>query len=193
MNGVLIKWIDKAAGTYDVIRYAQWPAMDLDLVLGNDIPYEWFMPFEANTAPDYDPRLWILNSTTGPSELPHPEHPVHKQWRTEFALEKRSMAQILISVKEAEANSNAALMNSSEGIKTLFLSGTVQEKLLKGIELTAEDQAVLDRRNEMSVKITQNAARAAELILLVEAGNEPNLDEGWQTDNFSSQGFPFNQ
>jgi hypothetical protein len=191
MNGILIKWIDKTAGTYDVIKFnATWPALDLDLPLGNDLPYEWFMPFVANNIPEYDSRLWILNENIGPSELAHPEHPVHKQWRTEYSLSKRTNEEIIDSIRQAEANANFSLEQSSDPIKANALWRTAMEKLVKNQEITESDQGALNRANEVTVKVGKNAENAKILIAQVMLGIEPNIDYGWEYDNLTAQVYP---
>ena len=53
-------------------------------------------------------------------------------------------------------------------------------------------QAVADRLTEVANKANQNAANAESLIAIVNCGGIPDIDSGWEYDNISPQGFPFN-
>jgi hypothetical protein len=204
MNGHQILWlVDKSSITdftkvvngvdYRILKYfGSWPAMNPDQALGNDLPYEWLLPETIGVEPVIDQRLWVLNVFNYPSNTPNTLHSVHNSYITSYSVTKKTKEEIIVSIREAQANANASLIKSSDQVEMDALWRTAMQKLQSGItiETNSPEQAALNRANELTVKVMQNAENAANLIDLVDADQEPDLDSGWETDNFTQQSYP---
>jgi hypothetical protein len=156
--------------------------------------YEWLHFNTVSNVPDnYDSRIWKENvNVVGPTTTKHPVYTNINQFRTEITLTKRDAAEIITAIREKEAWANSTLVSSSEKDKLDSLVKLAQQRQLEGIQLSEDELVVIERMKQVGVKTWQNADRANVLIGIVNDGNEPDIDTGWQVDELTANDYPFN-
>lgn len=154
--------------------------------------YEWLVkPDGIHVGVDY--RLYIENEAKRPTDTPCVDYPNYNVYITEYGIVRRSNLEIIAAIRQMEKQANTAVLAEADATKLTMMQSAVNKAYSMGlIPLTPDLQAVEDRLLEVSNKANQNAANAASLIAVVEAGGIPDLDSGWEFDHITPKGFPFN-
>jgi hypothetical protein len=201
--GVIINWLKPKASInfpnvvlgvdYELIMGShQCPNSDGSPVTFIGYPtYEWLANYDAPQHPDYDPRLYVLNVDTRPTNTPHPDYPNYKEYATTYQLVKRTNSEIIESIRAEEAAANSALVTEGEQTKTNYLATVAISKQQSGITLDTIDTNALARLTEVADKIRRNANNAANLITAINANQTVDLSVGWEYDNITVGGIPF--
>lgn len=197
--GALVLWGNKATvdfndvkdSDYTLVKCAQFPRADGEPIEGLPEGYEWLANCSGDTPPDYDPRLFVLNSDTRPTNIPHPEWPNYNQYRTQTSLTKRTNEEIISSIRQEEALANSSLVTEGETTKLSYLAMNATIRKVAGMQLSETDTNAIARHAEVSEKMLRNAANAELLINKVTANENVDLSSGWEYDNISVGGYPF--
>ena len=152
---------------------------------------EWLIKSTGNRA-GVDFRLYMENLASRPTQRSDSDYPNYHQWITEFGNVRRPNSEIIASIRQMEANANLSIQSESEKNKIAMMAPAVNAALAQNLTLTDSQQAVYNRMIEIANKADQNAANAANLIDIVQDGGTPDIDSGWEYDNISPQGYPFN-
>jgi hypothetical protein len=184
--GALVAGVD-----YSLIKSGLLPRQDGEPIDSLEPGYEWLVNHTPFDMPDYDSRVWVLLENEQPTNQPHPEYANYKSFVKTYGLEKRPVVEIIESVRAKEAEANASVMSEAESSKMIVLSQSAAYKTQQGIALSESEANAQTRMIEVSNKINRNAANAELLIGLINAGQEPDIDGGWEFDNITAIGFPF--
>lgn len=153
--------------------------------------YEWLVkPDGKHVGVDY--RLYKENEAKRPTNLACVDYPNYNVFITEYGIVRRSDAELIAAIRQMESSANLAVQGEADKNKMAMMSPAVYMAQAQNIPLTPDLQAVADRLTEVANKANQNAANAASLISVVESGGIPDLDGGWEYDNITPQGYPFN-
>lgn len=171
--------------TKQIIKEALYPNADMSPVVGLDPDYEWLVKHVPFAEPDYDSRLYIMqmvlpDMTALDLFTEHPNYAGIREYRITYNPNKRPDAEIILSIENAEKEANNGVF--SEAVhkdEFAFMLNSVH-KDAKGQALNAEEQDQIDKLAIVTVNLAKNKDNAAIKIAQVEAGNEPNIDEGWQ-------------
>ena len=171
--------------TKQIIKEALYPNADMSPVIGLDPDYEWLVKHVPFAQPDYDPRLYVMQMvlptmTALESFEQHPTYPGVREYRITYNPIKRSNEEIIISIENAEKEANDLVF--SEAVhkdEYAFMLSSVH-KDSKGQALNALEQDHIDKLAIVTVQLAKNKDNAALKKAQVLAGNEPNIDEGWE-------------
>lgn len=205
LRGILIKWkstnrnyVNAVEGVdYDVID----PEQTCNNVDGSPVTfteiedadkYEWLMKVEKKTVENYDNRIYIEHISARPTNIKNDEFINFSEFQYVSTLVRRSNDEIIEMIKQEEANANLMVLNESDKNKLDMLLNQVLIKQAQGIAISDIDAVVLQRASEVAERCVMNASNAKELIRQLNANLTPNLSSGWQTDNITPLGYPFN-
>ena len=153
--------------------------------------YEWLVkPDGVHAGVDY--RLYKENEAKRPTNVPCKDYPNYNVYITEYTPVRRDNVELIAAIRQMESRANLAVQGEADKNKMAMMSPAVYMAQAQNLPLTPDLQTVADRLLEVANKANQNAANAASLIEVVEAGGIPDLDSGWEYDNITPQGFPFN-
>jgi hypothetical protein len=157
----------------------------------NAAMYEWLVKTEGvHVGVDY--RIYKENEAKRPTDTPCQDYPNYNVYITEYTPVRRDNIELIAAIRQMESQANLAVQGEADKNKMAMMSPAVYMAQAQNLPLTPDLQAVADRLIEVANKANQNAANAASLIAVVEAGGIPDLDSGWEYDNITPQGFPFN-
>ena len=206
-NGILIEWLKPVSErNYDnlvdgvdfiVLNYNKpCPNADGSPIDFTGVPnaenLEWLIKSTGNRA-GVDYRLYMENIANHPTATADPDYPNYHQYVTEYANVRRTNAELIDAIRQMEATANLSVQTEAEKNKISMMAPAVNAALAQNLPLTDSQQAVYNRMIEIANKADQNAANAASLIAIVETGGIPDIDSGWEFDNITAQGYPFNE
>lgn len=171
--------------TKEIIKQDLYPREDMQPVQGIDPDYEWLIKNIPFAEPDYDPRIFIMQTNLPDLEFladfqEHPSYEGLREYRITYTPIKRPNADIIMAIENAEKEANALVW--SEGVHkdgTMFMINSVRKEALN-VSLTEEEQAHLDKLSSVNVKLKKNEDTKNIKLLQVQNGEEPNIDEGWE-------------
>jgi len=153
--------------------------------------YEWLVkPDGVHVGVDY--RLYKENEAKRPTNVACDDYPNYNVFITEYGIVRRSNMELIAAIRQMESQANSSVLSEGESNKLTMMQAAVNKAYNSGMPLTPDLQTVENRLLEVANKANQNAANAASLIAVVESGGIPDLDSGWEYDNITPQGFPFN-
>lgn len=210
--GILIKWVDgktEATRDYDNLSesdfevlnwYKVCPVTDGRVIDFTGAPdadkLEWLMYAEGERLTDFDQNLYIENIVRRPTKQKDSVLVNYNKYLNIYTISKRTKPEIIESIRQLENEANISVLNEAERNKLVMLQGAVQAKISNGVALNEYEQNVYTRMLEVSEKALINASNAANLIGQVDAflAGTANIDlkSGWETDNITELGYPFN-
>jgi len=197
--GVLVLWNNKAGvdfenvkdTDYALVKAAEFPRQDGEPLEGLPENYEWLENCIPFAAPDYDPRLFVLNESIQPTNIPHPVHPNYNQYRTTYSLVRRADELIIASVRQEEASANNSLLTEAENSKLNYFATGAALTLAQNLPLSEAEQNAMTRHADVQMKMSKNAANADLIISKIIAKENIDISSGWEKDNIAEGGFPF--
>jgi len=153
--------------------------------------YEWLLkPDGVHVGVDY--RLYKENIAQRPTQIKDVEYSNYSIYLTEYGVVRRSNDELIAAIRQMESTANLAVQGEADKNKMAMMSPAVYMAQAQNLPLTPDLQTVADRLIEVSNKANQNASNAQSMIDIVTTGGIPNIDSGWEYDNITPQGFPFN-
>jgi len=153
--------------------------------------YEWLLkPDGVHVGVDY--RIYKENIAQRPTQIKDVEYPNYSIYLTEYGVVRRSNDELIAAIRQMESKANLSVQGEADKNKMAMMSPAVYMAQAQNLPLTTDLQTVADRLIEVANKANQNAANAQSLISVVTAGGIPDIDSGWEYDNITPQGFPFN-
>lgn len=171
--------------TKQIIKEDVYPRADMQPVQGLDPDYEWLVKHVPFAEPPYDPRIYIM--TTNLPDLAflddfevHPSYPGLREYRITFSPEKRPNEEILRSIENAEKEANNLVFSEAVHKDQMAFMLSSVRKEGKNLDLTEEEQLQISKLEAVTVNLAKNKDNAAIKIAQVQAGQEPNIDLGWE-------------
>jgi len=171
--------------TKQIIKEDVYPNTDMQPVQGMDPDYEWLVKNIPYAEPAYDSRIFIM-ATNLPdlagleSFGEHPSYPGIREYRITYSPEKRPNEDIIRSIENAEKEANNGVFSEAVHKDQMAFMLNSVHKDAKSLELTAEEQDQIDKLAIVTVNLAKNKDNAAIKIAQVNAGQEPNIDSGWE-------------
>jgi len=172
--------------TKQIIKEDVYPREDMQPVQGLDPDYEWLIKYIPFAEPDYDSRVFIMQTNlpdlTNLDNFPtHPSYVGIRAYTIGYEPIKRPDADIIISIENAEKEANNSVFSESIHKDALvFMVGSLDKKV-DGQTLTVGEQSEIDKLSLIKVQFAKNRDCALNKIAQVEAGQTPNISEGWQS------------
>jgi len=164
-----------------VVKHAPYPREDMQPVVGLDPAYEWLLKYTPFAAPVYDGRYYSLVTTDEVTTEPHLTYTWLNVYKRTYSVLKHDNTEIQEYAKNAESSANLTLISLADQVKYVTLALTSVLREIDGQTVTPEEEVVRTKFKNYGVKVWQNdtnfQAKIAEILL----GNEPDLDDGWQT------------
>lgn len=171
--------------TKQIIKEDLYPRADMQPVQGLDPDYEWLVKNIPFAEPPYDPRIYIM-ATNLPDlaslELfeEHPNYTGLREYRITYSPERRSNEDIIRSIENAEKEANNLVFSEAVHKDEMAFMLNSVHKDAKSLELTAAEQDQIDKLAIVTVALAKNKDNKENKIAQVEAGQVPNIDEGWE-------------
>jgi len=155
--------------TGEILRRAV-PDDQVALVVGLDPDLEYLREVVL-PRPAFDPRYFVLTQDEGK---------VGVEWRTTYGTQKRPAAEIAAAVDNTERERTLDHVPQEDLVKLAVLGLAVIFRANSGLQLTPKERAIRDRLMGIGTKLWKNSDRAEALKAAVLAGQEPDLDTGWE-------------
>jgi len=172
--------------TKQIIKHAPYPKADLTPFTEGEIDpdYEWLIKHTPFAEPDHDSRIFIMEDVMPDLNFladfqEHPQYPGIREYRMTYNPIKRPNESIILEIENAEKAANSLIFSEVTHVKDFALMMNSIYKDAKGLVLNADEQIKIDNLNEVNVKFLQNQDTKNIKIEQVNAGLEPNIDEGW--------------
>ncbi len=172
--------------TKQIIKHADYPKADLSPFAEGEIDpdYEWLIKHTPFAEPTYDSRIFIMEDVMPDLNFlaefqEHPSYPGIREYRMTFNPIKRSDESIILEIENAETMANSSIFSEVTHVREFALMMNSIYKDAKSLALNAEEQAKIDHLNSVNTKFLQNQDTKNIKIAQVNAGLEPNIDEGW--------------
>lgn len=168
------RWALYDMSTGEVLHRQQvWPRADGMPVEGMATNLVYLLHID-DAIPQYDQRVFVLHST---ETIDPPENEIRKTHEAQ----RRSVAEILTAAENVEAEQLAVLIRlQREVIETRLTLGAIIKYALKNQVFPAKAQALIDEYEVKAVKVWNNRDRLTELKAAIEAGDDFDLDAGWE-------------
>jgi len=173
--------------TKQIIKHAPYPKADLSPFAEGEIDpdYEWLIKNIPFAEPNYDSRIWIMTTVLPDLNfiadfIEHPQYAGIREYRITYEPVKRPDEDIIRSIENAEKEANNLVF--SEAVhkdEMAFMLNSIY-KDAKSLELTTEEQSGIAKLSSVTVALAKNKDNTAILTAQVVAGQEPNIDLGWQ-------------
>ncbi len=139
--------------------------------------YKYFIPYEQFVKPNYDPRYYNYVLIETPTNDNHPSYPIYKSWKIEHSLVKRPNSEIFLSIENARKLVNHKLVDPD----LMVIVHAISIKQLNGIQITADENSLLTEYIRIGNKVLNNKNLELSKKALVMAGQEPDIDSGWES------------
>lgn len=171
--------------TKQIIKEGLYPREDMQPVQGLPPEYEWFIKYIPFAEPPYDSRVFIMST-----DLPdldqlalweeHPDYAGIRAYKIGYTPVRRPDGDIIRSIENAQKEANNGVFSEAVHKDEFAFTLNSVHKDAKGQTLTAEEQDQIDKLAIVTVNLAKNADEALNKIAQVEAGQTPNISEGWQ-------------
>lgn len=173
--------------TKSIIRYADYPKAEVTPFLEGEIDpdYEWLIENIPFPEPSYDPRIYIMVTNLPDLESlstfqDHPDYSGIKEYRITYSPEKRSNADIILSIENAEREANSTILSEADHKDQMIFMMASVNKVVSGMSLTEQEQLQLDKLTAVNVKLSKNLSNRNSLVAQLTANQVPNIDSGWE-------------
>ena len=157
-----------------VARNKLWPVLDGSPIPGLDPDFVYLLQTE-DARPDYDARVYRIE---GNETLDLEANTLATSW----AMIKRDTAEIRVAAENVEAQELGKHINlAREAMETRLMVGAILN-YIDGLSLPPKVQTQADIYKAKSVKLWKNRDRLNAILADIDAGNEPDLDAGWEAD-----------
>ena len=168
------QWATYRVSTGEIVaRRKPWPVADGSEIVGQDPDYVMLLHVD-DTKPAYDGRLYTLETTEGIDTEANLLHVTH-------STVARPNEDRIIAAENEEANQlsvHADLVR--EAIRTRLMVGAILAYIVDAQQFPTKVQGMADKYKDLAVKLWKNRDRLDEIIADIEAGNDPDLDAGWE-------------
>jgi hypothetical protein len=169
------RWSVIQVSTGEIVgRNRIWPVGDGSEIPGLDEDFVYLKQVAA-TPPDYDSRVYTLNSTEVP-DIPNNE------LRTTFTTVKRPLEELLIVAENVETlELQKHIRLEREAIETRLMVGALLKFVLDLEAMPPKVRTMADRYKAKAVKLFKNRDRIEEIKTDFTEGREPDLDSGFES------------
>ncbi len=165
-------------------RNVLYPNITDDSPIAGDDGSVKFLAIDEDPVPipgtDYDERYFLITSTEGPVDgWKTDQHPIYRIVKTPT---KRPVDEIKAQASNQEVFIRNLLAPPASVNGDIAIIVTALARQTKGIQLTDAEQQALDRQTKLSAVFLANKANLDTIHTAIEAGHEPDLTAGYQTE-----------
>lgn len=167
------RWAVLKISTGEIVsRRKKWPRADGGEIVGLDPDFAYLLHVDQ-TPPDYDSRLYALQGT---ETVDVPENAL----RLEYAAIKRPLEDQISAAENEEAARLSALVKvEREVIETRLMVGAILAYIVDNQQFPPKVRTMATAYKDKATRIWQNRDRLDQIIAAINAGEEPDLDSGW--------------
>lgn len=129
--------------------------------------------------PEYDSRFYTLTTVTEVTTEAHPTYPNFDVYKTTYSAVKRDVAYIKTQAKSARNVAYSEALPYEDQIDTFVKMLAILAKDSKGVPLSADEIVTRETFLAKFARILNNDENYNTLITAIDAGEEPDLDAGW--------------
>lgn len=148
-------------------------ATDDSEIVGLDPDLE-YLAMDQDVIPDYDPRIYVLTTTELRNAVTTPP-----TWHITFGTVKRTVTEIKANAINVEAVKNRLHFTEQERDKLVILGLAVLFRQTANQQLTQREVALKNRIITMGTAIWNNDQRLRDIMVALDGGGEPDLDDQW--------------
>lgn len=169
------RWAIYQVSTQTIIgRNKVWPVADGSEIPDLDPDFVYLLHVN-DTPPDYDSRLYLLDGQEG---VDVDANVLHLSW-TPVA---RPIEERVDAAENEESNQLARHIRiHRELIETRLMVGALLFYVLDGQQLPPAALNMADTYKAKALKLWQNRNYLINIITALENGEDPNMDDGWET------------
>ncbi len=160
-------------------RLGSYPRGDMQPIEGLEQDLEWLIVVEDDK-PVYDPEKEQLTRNTERTITPHATFTHLNVYRIWWTASRKSDDLIKERLEQKEEQANVNLTNRQ--IKLSFLYNAVLHRKIQGLNITAKQQAILDKGDALAVKIWQNETTLQNKIQELTDTGDTDLKVGWTNE-----------
>ena len=140
----------------EIRRVNDYAKVDVNMQLNPNLPanFEWKLLYE-NPKPSIL-EIERLVRTEEDYNSPHPDYPHLKRVDVIYTKERKSDAEIIEMIENAENNANEQLINNKDRLKVMVLYMAIVHRKLNGDPINAKMQSILDKGDAYAIKLWQN-------------------------------------
>lgn len=203
-----------------IVRLIQWlkPVGERDLVspiVGTDYQNKWmgersYHPGISNheegddnnmmeyfvdvvePAQKHNEEVELQNEVSYPTTENHPDYPEYRIFKVRTLAQKREIEAMVFQIKSKESEINNKLLSDGQFALANILATQMGITIAKDMPVTPEMKNGEIRFDEIYTRMGKNRACAEEKIRLAKLGEPYHIEEGWEIDNLTPLGVPFN-
>lgn len=156
-----------------VARNKSWPRADGEAIVGMDPDFVYLLHVNQ-TPPDYDSRLYLLQSTeTADVDA--------NELSLTYQTTLRPVEEQIIAAQNEEAARLSALVKvEREVIETRLMVGAILAYIVDNQQFPAKVRTMAQDYVVKATKVWNNRDRLDEIIAAINVGEVPDLDSGWE-------------
>ncbi len=170
--------------TGEILAHAPWPAIDGNgdpaPVPGLDPDLQWLLEYEQFPEPSPDTRYYTVQKTEEVTPDPHPTFAFANQYKITYTTPKRAVEEIEDHAYNAEQDALNNVFKPRDQIKLLALGIGVLFRSVDGLNLAPKETVIKNKCVSLALKVWNNDANVKAKIAAIAAGEEPDLDQGWE-------------
>lgn len=171
--------------TKSIIKYADYPSAEIVPILDIDPDYEWLIKNIPFPEPDYDSRVFIMQTNLPDLEFLNDfqEHPLYagiREYRITYTPNKRPNDEIIMAIENAEKEANDSVWSEAVHKNEMARMLNSVHKQGQNITLSVDEQGYINKLAAINMKLAKNLDTKNIKLLQVVNGQEPNIDEGWE-------------
>lgn len=167
--------------TGEIIKHDVLPVADpaTQEVQGLNPDLKWLIKHEPFAPPQYDSRVYQLQTTEAVTEEEHPDYPLYDRYLITYQTIRRPVDEIQQAIINAERVEFGRHVDYLEKLAILGIS--ILSRRIEGLQLSQTEQNIMNRIERNGNKIWQNHQRRKQLEAEAEQVQPVDIDAGWAT------------
>lgn len=170
------RWAVLQISTGQIIsRNKSWPRADGQPIEGLDPDFVYLLHVTA-AQPDYDSRYYVLEGVETVDAAAN-------ELRLDWNAVKRPVEEQVAAAENVEAEKTFSLVRlEREAIETRLMLAALIQFAVDGQQLPPKARTMATEYVQKGLRIWRNRDRLREILTGIQAGEEPDLDTGWEED-----------
>ena len=159
------------------VRRANYPDLEMRLI---DLPdgYEWKLLI-SGVKPSITEIERLVKSEVD-NNTNNEDYPHLKQIDIVYTKVRKSDAEIITLLENAENNANESLVKFVDRLKVMVLYMAIVHRKASGLNITAKMQTILDKGDNYALKLWENDTNLQSKLTDLSNGLDININDGWQ-------------
>ncbi len=165
--------------TGEILERENYPRIDMEPIVGMDPDLVYLLVYTPYPEPNYDSRIFKLNTIEEVTTDPHPDYSHLNQFRVTYTTTKREVDEIKVEVDNAECLCNEGIFLKPKQLKYLVMGMGAMNRARNGITITDREEEILSNIQSYAVKFAQAEDNALNMYDQIDENEEPDIDSGW--------------